>query len=264
MEAIDLFGLLIPVTFFAMFAIERLWPARSFPDIKFWNLTGVFFLMLMAALASTLPLVIPMEWQIEHRLMDGSRLGVVPGAIVGYVFYSFVAYWYHRATHVFPWLWRFTHQLHHSPQRLDMAGAVFFHPFDITLYIFMSVITSSLVLGLDPLAAAITGYIASFYSYFQHMNINTPKWLGYVIQRPEAHCIHHQRNVHAFNYGDFPLWDILFGTFQNPASFAGEVGFDSPKSQQVAKILLCQDVHNQQMNFGLPKRNVVNTPYTKG
>jgi hypothetical protein len=31
MNAIDILGLLVPVTYFAMLGIERLWPAREFP-----------------------------------------------------------------------------------------------------------------------------------------------------------------------------------------------------------------------------------------
>ncbi len=254
MEATDLFGVLIPVTYLLMFILERIWPARSFPPIRFWSLIGFGFLMLMATLATVIPLLIPEQWQAEHRLMDGRFLGVVPGAIVGYGVYSFAAYCYHRATHTFPWLWRHTHQLHHSAQRVDMPGAALFHPFDISLYVLLSVFTSSLVLGLDPLAAAITGYIASFYSFFQHLNVRTPVWLGYFIQRPEAHCIHHKRDLHAFNYGDLPIWDILFGTFRNPREFSGEVGFDSPQAQQFGKMLLCQDVNQEEhVNFGVPK-----------
>lgn len=242
MNAIDIFGLLIPVTFVVLFALERIWPARQFPPIRFWGLLGFGFLVQIALLANLLPLLIPADWQAQHRLLDGSRLGIVPGALVGYLVYSFCAYWYHRATHSFAWLWRHTHQLHHSSQRVDMAGSVIFHPFDIAIYVFLSVITSSLILGLDPLAAAITGYIASFYSFFQHLNMRTPRWLGYLIQRPEAHCIHHQRNLHAYNYGDLPVWDLLFGTFRNPPAFAGEVGFDSPQAQQYGRMLLCQVV----------------------
>jgi len=52
------------------------------------------------------------------------------------------------------------------------------------------------LLGLDPLAAAIIGYVGAFYGLFQHWNVRTPRWLGYVIQRPEAHCHHHELNVH--------------------------------------------------------------------
>jgi sterol desaturase/sphingolipid hydroxylase (fatty acid hydroxylase superfamily) len=51
---------------------------------------------------------------------------------------------------------------------------------------------------------------------FQHANLRTPRWLGYIIQRPESHGIHHERGLHAFNYADLPLWDMVFGTFRNP------------------------------------------------
>ena len=81
-------------------------------------------------------------------------------------------------------------------------------------------IVAVLVLGLSPGAAALAGYISFFVGVFQHMNVRTPQWLGFVIQRPEAHAVHHTRGVHAYNYGNFMLWDILFGTFRNPATFA--------------------------------------------
>ncbi|NOJ44259.1 hypothetical protein [Bradyrhizobium australiense] len=37
--------------------------------------------------------------------------------------------------------------------------------------------------------------------------------------------------MHAYNYGDPPIWAILFGTFRNPASFEGAVGFDQPANR---------------------------------
>ena len=66
--------------------------------------------------------------------------------------------------------------------------------------------------------------MSAFYALFQHWNVRTPRWLGYIIQRPESHGLHHELGVHARNYSDFPLWDILMGTFVNPASFDGDVG----------------------------------------
>ena len=75
------------------------------------------------------------------------------------------------------------------------------------------------------------------------MNIRTPLWLGYFIQRPEAHCIHHQRDVHAFNYGDLPVWDMLFGTYRNPAAFEGTVGFDLPATDRLGAMLAFVDVN---------------------
>src|SRR5260370_10151383 len=56
-----------------------------------------------------------------------------------------------------------------------------------------------------------------------HWNVKTPHWLGYIFQRPESHCIHHQEGVHAFNYSDLPMWDMLFGTYRNPLEWEDAV-----------------------------------------
>jgi sterol desaturase/sphingolipid hydroxylase (fatty acid hydroxylase superfamily) len=100
-----------------------------------------------------------------------------------------------------------------------------------------------IVLGLDPLAAALVGYVAAFYGMFQHWNVRTPRWLGYVIQRPEAHCEHHRLGVHADNYGDLPVWDVMFGTFRNPDRFEGRCGFESPADRRVWSMLAWRDVN---------------------
>ena len=73
--------------------------------------------------------------------------------------------------------------------------------------------------------------------------MKTPPWLGYVIQRPEAHFVHHARGVHTYNYGDLPIWDILFGTFRNPANFGtGDTGFESPADGRYGAMLLLSEV----------------------
>jgi hypothetical protein len=38
MSAIDVFGLLVPVTYLLMLGIEALFPAREFPSIPSWRL----------------------------------------------------------------------------------------------------------------------------------------------------------------------------------------------------------------------------------
>jgi sterol desaturase/sphingolipid hydroxylase (fatty acid hydroxylase superfamily) len=77
---------------------------------------------------------------------------------------------------------------------------------------------------------------------FQHANIRTPQWLGYVIQRPESHSVHHQRGVHAWNYADLPLFDLLLGTFRNPPTHAREQGFWDGASRQVPAMLVFRDI----------------------
>ena len=243
MKLEDLLGLAIFGSYGLMLALEALFPARAYPTRRLWRLQGFLFLIGMAVLATFTPLLLPVEWLAAHRLLDGTSLGTFPGAIVGYATFSLFAYLYHRAAHRFGFLWRGFHQMHHAPQRMDMGGAAIFHPFDIVVFVVVSTVTTTLVLGLTPEAAAITGFIAQFYSFFQHLNVKTPRLLGYLIQRPEAHFVHHAREVHAYNYGDLPIWDILFGTFRNPSEFGtGEVGFDAPSDRRYGAMLVLRDV----------------------
>ena len=69
------------------------------------------------------------------------------------------------------------------------------------------------VFGVSLEAAIPISVMAAFCSMFQHANLRTPRWLGYLITRPESHAMHHARGVHQGNYGDVPWFDMLFGTF---------------------------------------------------
>lgn len=72
--------------------------------------------------------------------------------------------------------------------------------------------------------------------------VGDQRWLGYVIQRPEAHAVHHGRGIHAYNYGDLPLRDLLFGTFRNPERFDQPTGFWDGASEKMGAMLLGRDV----------------------
>jgi len=243
MDPVDLVGLLIPATYFTMLAIEKWRPARQFPPRRGWAWIGIAFLLLIGVISSVVPLLVPLDWLAAHRWIDGTGLGVVAGTAVGYLVLSGVMYAYHRGVHTVPVLWRLTHQIHHSPQRIDMSGSVLFHPIEMVIQVLLQLFVTLIVLGLDPLAAALTGYVAAFYGMFQHWNVNTPQWLGYLIQRPEAHCEHHRKGVHANNYGDLPIWDLLLGTFRNPKHFSGECGFEGPADKRIGAMLALRDVN---------------------
>jgi len=250
MKAIDLIGLLVPVTYLLMLAVELIWPARSFPVRRGWHWLGIAFLLLIGTIGAVVPLLLPVQWMAAHRWLDGTGLGVAGGTAIGWLVLSGLAYLWHRASHAFSPLWRFGHQLHHSPQRVDISGSTLFHPLEMVVQVLMQLFVTVIVLGLDPLAAALVGYVAAFYGLFQHWNVRTPQWLGYFIQRPEAHCIHHRQNFHAWNYGDLPLWDLLFGTFRNPREFHGACGFEPPADVRLGAMLLWRDVNAAQYGSG--------------
>jgi sterol desaturase/sphingolipid hydroxylase (fatty acid hydroxylase superfamily) len=243
MNAVDILGWLVPVTYFVFLLVEMLWPARDFPPRKGWQWIGIAFLVAISTISVVVPLLIPDAWLAAHRLFDGTRLGVVGGTIVGYVLMEGVVYAWHRSAHNVEFLWRGFHQVHHSPQRVDIAGSVLFHPLEMIVYVLLQLFVTVIVLGLDPLAAALIGYLVAFNGYFQHWNVRTPQWLGYFIQRPESHCVHHRLGVHYYNYSDFPPWDMLFGTFRNPPKFMGECGFEAGADRKLVPMLAFADVN---------------------
>src|ERR1044071_7917753 len=99
MSVEDLVGLLVPLTFVVFLVIEAIWPARPYPERRWWRLQGFAFLVLMAVIATLLPMLLPQDWVAAHRLIDGRGLGTVGGVIVGYAAVSLVNYGWHRATH---------------------------------------------------------------------------------------------------------------------------------------------------------------------
>ncbi|XHS76888.1 sterol desaturase family protein [Burkholderiaceae bacterium UC74_6] len=244
MDAVELaFLLFTPALYAAMLAIELLGTGRSFPRRSGWQWLGIGFLLLSMAIGNALPLFLPLEWMAAHRWLDGAVLGVAGGAVVGFVVLELAVYAWHRSVHSFSPLWRLFHQLHHGPRRVDIPGALVFHPLESVAYVLIPLFVTVIVLGLDATAAAITGCLFTFYAFFQHWNVRTPQWLGYIVQRPESHCVHHRAGLHSYNFADLPLWDMVFGTFRNPRQFMGACGFEGERDRRMAAMLAFADVN---------------------
>ena len=240
MEIVDLIGLWVLPVFVVL---DRLLRRQSQRPIAGWRLRaslvsiGAFFFV--GKVGELWGSVIG-----EFHLLDGAILGTAGGAIVGILTYELVHYWYHRAVHRWDVLWRLVgHQMHHSAERIDAFGAYFGHPLDLAVFTSIAVLVLYAVLGLSPEAAGIAAAFLSFNAVFQHADISTPRWLGYLIQRPESHRVHHGRGVHRFNYSDLPLWDIVFGSFRNPApGVCIDAGFYDGASARIVDMLIGRDV----------------------
>ncbi len=135
------------------------------------------------------------------------------------------------------------HQIHHSAQRIEIITSFYKHPLEILLDSLISSLLLYFVVGVGPTAAAGAVLLSGLAELVYHWNISTPRWLGYLFQRPESHCIHHQEGVHAFNYSDLPLWDMLFGTFRNPEKWEGRCGFGPERELLLHKMLRGVDVN---------------------
>jgi len=246
MKIEDAVGPIIMGAFVLALIIEALLPRETQPKIRGWRFLGIIFFVVSSAIAVVLPLLIPGEWVTKHSLLPGMRLGVAGGFAVGFVTWSFLYYWYHRSEHRFDVMWRALHQLHHSPKRVDVMGFAVAHPFDIIAQTFLQVGLLIGVLGLHPAAAALVGLYGAIAELIQHMNVRTPRWLEWVMQRPEAHQRHHEFGQHAGNYGDWPVWDKLLGTYRSPAEGPLPYGFADQATRRIAAMLVCVDVNRDE------------------
>lgn len=155
---------------------------------------------------------------------------------------SFIFYWWHRATHASDWLWRHVHQLHHSPARIEALTAFYAHPLDTVGATVIGCFSSYFIYGASSTAAAWALFFTGAFDLYLHADRHSPRWLGWLIQRPEMHRVHHAHGHHAQNYG-LPVWDLLFGTWHNPVQPVTRCGFDDDKALQIGPMLRGQDVH---------------------
>lgn len=228
----------------AMIACEQLWPGHAQPRVR-----GFFARALAAsAVQASVTVALAPHWERAlaahlppwHASVRGWPLWA--SALLGYVAITFVFYFWHRARHEVPVLWRLVHQLHHAPARIEVITSFYKHPLEIVLNGVLSSATLIAIAGVDARAAAVAVLLTGLAELFYHWNIRTPHWLGYVIQRPESHRLHHARGRHRNNYSDLPLWDMLFGTFQNPREPVAHCGLGDEAEQQLGAMLRGRDV----------------------
>ena len=235
-------SLTVPLSFVVMILSESTLAGRRFPQISGWQKLGAVFFIIALTLGSGVPILAEAVGLTHLRVFELSSLKWW-GLPLGLTIASLANCLWHRLVHALDLLWRITHQMHHSARRVDVAGAFFTHPFEVIAKTTISILVSTVFLGLTPEVASAVSSVLVVLSVFQHWNIKTPHRLGYFISRPEMHALHHEFEVHARNYSEFPIWDIVFGTFENPSLFEGKVGFDAEAASRLKDMLLMRDVN---------------------
>lgn len=141
-------------------------------------------------------------------------------ALSGLVFlyllmFDFFFYWFHRAQHRWPVLWRF-HRFHHSDCNVSVTSAFRHHWLEeLTRYFFLSVPLIMLVdvpHGLQPTVGILIGVVGMFIHWNTSLSLG---WLTGVVVGPQYHRIHHSFDPAHIDKNFsvlFPFWDRLFGT----------------------------------------------------
>lgn len=223
--------------------LERLFPGRELPNAPGWYARAA---LLNGIQIGTVVLggVTWNKWLQGPSLfhLSGMTADVVQGFICWFVG-TFFFYWWHRARHSVGLFWRVFHQIHHSASRIETLTAFYKHPLEIVINSVLSSAIIFVLLGASIEASTWYIFFAALGEFYYHANLRTPHWTGYFIQRPEQHSIHHQLDVHDFNYGDITWWDRLFGTFRDPETFAPKCGYHGEREQLLGQMLLFRDVN---------------------
>lgn len=156
-------------------------------------------------------------------------------------------YAFHRLDHSLKFFWRF-HKIHHGVTKLNCITGSRDHPV-FTLGHFTSDIGLAYLLGVTPTALAIGLSIRMvFGGILPHFNVDFPNiketfpWWAYLIATPNFHAWHH--TVHCrydANLADvFPIWDVLFGTFEKPRGSSRDWQFGLNDSEQLPQSVIGQ------------------------
>lgn len=224
--------------------LERIIPDQKLPHVKGWwtrvILLNGFQLGVIVLGAYTWDI-----WLQKFSLFHLSEItSPFVGGLIAYFITTFVFYWWHRWRHDVNILWLLFHQVHHSPQRIETITSFFKHPLEISVNAIIVGSINYILLGLTLESAAWCILFTALGEYIYHMNIKTPHIMGYFFQRPEMHRIHHQKGKHYSNFSDIPLWDMLFGTFENPKTMDKPCGFKPEREQKLTEMLLFKNVNN--------------------
>jgi sterol desaturase/sphingolipid hydroxylase (fatty acid hydroxylase superfamily) len=130
------------------------------------------------------------------------------------VTHDFYIYWFHRAQHRFPLLWRL-HEAHHSAREVDWIAGSRSHALEIVINQTIEV-AAMVLLGASTEVMLYKGAISIVSGMWIHANIDLRLgWLSHIVNGPELHRWHHAIDYAppGKNYATkLSIWDTLFGT----------------------------------------------------
>ena len=172
-------------------------------------------------------------------------LPVIAGIALFLIFDDLTQYWWHRASHTLPWLYKL-HRPHHNAEYLSIRVV---YRNNIFYYALMPGLWFSGALIYLGLGWVYAGYIivkmAVIYGAHSDVRWDEPlykiKWLSPVmwlvertISTPATHSAHHGKHAadgvtnYKGNYGNLLFfWDVLFGTAKITRRYPEEVGVEN-------------------------------------
>ncbi len=214
-------GVAIAIWLAIWFMVERMIPAAAEPnDLALpggWRRVlrnmGLWFVNVAISPLVVVPIT---AWAAAQGLgWRPAWWGGPWGLVLDIVILDGLIYWWHRANHVVPILWRF-HEVHHLDRFLDSTSALRFHFGEV----FFSACARAMVVILlaVPLASVLVfEALVLAAAIFHHSNVRLPERLERILSKcvvtPSIHWVHHHavRADTDSNYATIlSLWDRLF------------------------------------------------------
>jgi sterol desaturase/sphingolipid hydroxylase (fatty acid hydroxylase superfamily) len=166
------------------------------------------------------------------------------GFLVTAVTLDLVSYWWHRANHRVPFLWRF-HQVHHSDPTFTVSTGIRFHPGELLLSLPIR-LTAVALIGASPEAVVLFEIVFTVANLVEHGDTNLPlrfeRLVGQVFVTPALHRRHHTRSGpdRDTNFGTvLAIWDRSFGTrTNNDSTTIVQTGLPGMASLSLPRVLL--------------------------
>lgn len=242
--------LIITVFLVISITLEKLFPRVNLPYKKGWMTRALIFNVIQL-------LVVIIGGYTWEKWLNGPSLFKLPwspfyNGLFAYLCNTWIFFWWHFVRHENIFYWRFVHQMHHAPERLETITSFYKHPIEFVLNSLIITVLTRPILGLNDDTNAWLTVFSAIAEFFYHINISTPRWLGFFIQRPESHLAHHYLDKRCtWNHGDLVLWDMLNGTFWNPTLEEEKTirtGFSNDKERtEFWKIMKGDDVLKKKM-----------------
>ena len=244
---------LVPSVFLILFLLERLFPLRRAKS-RLGSRLLVNAVVSSLAIAVALTVVRPvatavLEFVSERQWGLASIVSTSSGvqAVIAFLMMDLTFYYWHRANHAWPFLWRF-HNAHHVDNDLDVSTAVRFHFVEVGFSAAFRALQVTLIGG-APWVFVAYETVFQLNTLFQHSNLRLPlpieRVLVLVLVTPRMHGIHHSRRFHETNSNwssVFSCWDRLHGTLRlnvpQSAIDVGIAGYSLPGDHAVAAVLV--------------------------
>ncbi|MBC8035892.1 MAG: sterol desaturase family protein [Rhizobiales bacterium] len=227
----------------AMLVLERLFPVaralgglrRVARNLSFGGVNAVLSWAVVVPVSA-----VAAQWALDWRPLWWAGWW---GLGLDLLLLDFWIYWWHRANHRLPLLWRF-HEVHHLDEFLDASSALRFHFGEVLLSALVRAVVI-FVAGVPLTSVVVFETLLAMATMFHHSNVRLPpvleRALSFIVVTPSIHWVHHhaRRADTDSNYATIlSVWDRLFASRSATVRTVDmEIGVEGRREEALSRLV---------------------------